>query len=53
VPSGKARFRDLLAKESDEVLFPRCVVVKAREVFVRIGFAEKVWEKHSGSIARK
>jgi hypothetical protein len=47
VPSGKARFRDLLAKESDEVLFPRSVVVETIKELVRIGFAEKVWEKHS------
>jgi hypothetical protein len=53
MPSGQPRFRDILAKESDEVLFPRSVAVKAREIFVRIGFAEKVWEKHSGAIARK
>jgi hypothetical protein len=53
MPGGEARFRDFLAKQSDVILFPRSIAVKAREELVRIGFAEKVWEKHSGSIARK
>jgi hypothetical protein len=53
MPRGQTRFRDLFAEELDAVVLPRSVVVKAREVFVRIGFAEKVWEKHSRPIARQ
>jgi hypothetical protein len=53
MPCGKARFGDVLTKEPDAVVFPRCLAVKAREDVVRIGFTEKVRNEHSGTIARK
>jgi hypothetical protein len=52
VPSGEARFRDILAKEPDAVVLPRCLAVKTREDAVRIGFTEEVRNKYCGSIAR-
>jgi hypothetical protein len=47
MPGGKARFRDILTKEPDAVVLPRCLAVKTREDTVRVGFTEKVRNKHS------
>jgi hypothetical protein len=52
VPGGEARFRDVLAKEPNAVVFPRCLAVKAREDAVRIGLTEKVRNKYCGAITR-
>jgi hypothetical protein len=53
MPGGKAGFRDILTKEPNAVVLPRCLLVKTREDAVRIGFTEKVRNKHGGTIARK
>jgi hypothetical protein len=47
MPGGEARFRDFLAKQSDVILFPRSIAVKAREELVGIRFGKKVRNKHS------
>jgi hypothetical protein len=51
MPRGQARFRDLLAKEFDAVLFPERFGVETVKEFVRVRFRQKVRNKHSGPIA--
>jgi hypothetical protein len=53
MPRGQTRFRDLFAEELDAVVLPRSFGVETIKEIVRIGFAEKVWEKHSRPIARQ
>jgi hypothetical protein len=52
VPGGQARFRDLLAKKLDAVLFPGRFGVETFKELVCVGLAEKVRNKHSGAIVR-